>query len=97
MPGMAAWPFQLGERREFQLQGKLLTTEETVLEKKKVNIATTSGRTAVGLGGCGCTREKVRVEIQPPVREHLPSVGAEGERETINYLTSSSLSDKDPG
>jgi len=58
---MAAWPGQLGERREFQLQGKLLTTEHTVL-KKKVNISTSSftGRAMVGLGSCGCAREEAR-------------------------------------
>lgn len=32
--GMAGWPFQLGERSKFQLQGKLPKTEKTVLKKK---------------------------------------------------------------
>lgn len=39
--GTAAWPLLLGERRELELQGKLLMPEEAVL-KKKVNISITS-------------------------------------------------------
>lgn len=79
--GMAGWAFQLGERSKFQLQGKLPKTEKTVL-KKNMNISTTSftGRATVGPG---------RVEIEPPVRQHLPSVGAKGEKQTINFLASS--------